>query len=179
MSKTLKTALGGMTVALGTVFMLISSAIPFFEYAVPAAAGIIILFYQAEVGKPWALGAYVATSLLGVFVVPNKEAVGIYIALFGLYPIIKSFFDKCPKWLSYILKAVYFIADVIAVYYIMIKVFGIASEMLEDLNKITLPILVVCGLIAFIVYDRALFLFEKRYEATYHVYIAKLFKRKK
>ena len=158
-----------MAVALGTVFMLLSSAIPFFEYAVPAAAGFIVLFVESEVGKTWSFGTYVATSILGVFLVPNKEAVGIYIALFGLYPVIRSFFDKLPKIASYIAKCVYFV---------MIKIFGIAQEMTEELNKITMPILIVCGLIAFIVYDRAMFLTEKKYKIRYHKYIEKLFRRR-
>ena len=168
-----------MTVALGTVFMLLASMLPFFEYAVPAAAGILVLFIQSELNKPWALGVYIATSLLGVFVVPNKEAVGMYIALFGLYPIIKSFFDKLPKWLSYILKTVYFLADVIAVYYIMINLLFISSaqELMEDITKVTLPILLVCGLIAFLIYDRALMLLEIKYKVKYHKLVMKLFRK--
>lgn len=168
-----------MAVALGTVFMLLASMLPFFEYAVPAAAGILVLFIQAEIKKPWAAGVYIATSLLGVFVVPNKEAVGMYIALFGLYPILKSFFDKPPKWLSYVLKIIFFIADVVGVYYIMINLLFISSaqELMEDMTKITLPILLLCGLIAFIFYDRALMLLERSYKLKYHKTVMKLFKR--
>ncbi|MCQ2471995.1 MAG: hypothetical protein MJ147_08165 [Clostridia bacterium] len=179
MKNSFKTAFSGMAVALGAVFMLLASMLPFFEYAVPAAAGIIILFVQAELNKPWALGAYIATSLLGVFVVPNKEAVGMYIALFGIYPIIKSFFDKLPKVLSYILKTIFFVADVLAVYYVMINLLFISSaqELMEDITKVTLPLLIVCGLVAFLVYDRALMLFERNYKVKYHKYVMKLFRR--
>ena len=180
MKNSLKTALCGMAVALGTVFMLLASMLPFFEYAVPAAAGLLVLFVQAELSKPWAFGVYAATSLLGVFVVPNKEAVGMYIALFGLYPILKSFFDKLPKVLSYILKGVYFVADVLAVYYIMINLLFISSaqELMEDITKVTLPLLLVCGLVAFIIYDRALMLLEMKYKMKYHKFVMKLFKSK-
>lgn len=179
MKNSFKTAYGGMAVALGTVFMLLASMLPFFEYAIPAAAGIIILFVQTELKKPWALGVYAATSLLGVFVVPNKEAVGIYIALFGIYPILKSFFDKPPKVISYILKTVYFVIDVVAAYFIMIKLLFISSaqELMEDVTKVTLPILIVCGLAAFLVYDRALMLFERNYKIKYQKYVLKLFRR--
>lgn len=175
---TSKTALGGMAVALGTAFMLLSSAIPFFEYAVPAAAGFVVLFMQAEAGKGWAAGVYAATSLLGVFIIPNKEAVGMYIALFGLYPLLKSFFDKPPKALGYVLKGLFFVVVIVGAYLIMINLFGIAKDMLEDLNKITIPILIICGLIAFFVYDRAMMLLEKKYVLNYHKYVAKLFKNK-
>ncbi len=179
MKNSFKTAYGGMAVALGTVFMLLASMLPFFEYAVPAAAGIIILFVQTELKKPWALGVYAATSILGVFVVPNKEAVGMYIALFGIYPILKSFFDKPPKALSYILKSLYFAADVVSVYYIMINILFIpsAQELMEDMTKFMLPVLIISGLAAFLLYDRALMLFERNYKLKYHKYVIKMFKR--
>ncbi len=170
-----------MAVALGTVFMLLASMLPFFEYAVPAAAGLIILFVQAELKKPWALGVYAATSLLGVFVVPNKEAVGMYIALFGIYPVLKSFFDKPPKALSYILKTFYFVIDVTAVYYIMINLLFISSaqELVEDMTKIMYPVLIICGLAAFLLYDRALMLFERNYKIRYHKTVMKIFRQRK
>ncbi len=180
MRNSFKTALCGMATALGTVFMLLASTLPCFEYAVPAAAGFLVLFIQAELSKSWAVGVYIATSLLGVFVVPNKEAAGMYIALFGMYPILKSFFDKPPKAVSYILKSLYFIVDVVAVYYIMIKLLFISSaqELMEDMTKVTLPILLVCGLAAFLIYDSALRLLERNYNLKYHKYVAKLFKKR-
>lgn len=179
MKNSYKTAFGGLITALGTVFMLLASAIPFFEYAVPAAAGILILFMQAQTDKFWALGVYAATSLIGVFVVPNKESIGMYIALFGLYPIIKSFFEKLPKWAAYITKSVYFVIDVVAVYYILINVIGISQELMEDMTKVTLPLLIIAGLIAFLFFDRALTLFEIRYIKKYKTRIDKLFSSRK
>ena len=175
MKNSYKTAFGGLVTALGTVFMLLSSPIPFFEYAVPAAAGILILFMQAQTGKAWALGVYAATCLLGVFVIPNKESVAMYIALFGIYPIIKSFFEKLPKWLAYVTKSVYFVAVVIAVYYVLINVIGISQELMEDMTKFTMPLLIIAGLAAFLFFDRALTLFEIRYNKKYKDRIDKLF----
>ena len=179
MKNSYKTAFGGLVTALGTVFMLLSSAIPFFEYAVPAAAGILILFMQAQTGKIWAFGVYAATSLLGVFIIPNKESVGMYIALFGIYPIIKSFFEKLPKWAAYAAKCVFFIVDVVAFYYILINVVGLSQDLAEDLTKVTLPLLVLAGLVAFLFFDRALTLFEIRYIKKYKSKVDKLFTSRK
>ena len=165
-----------MLVALGTLFMMLSSAIPFFEYAVPAAAGLLIVLMQAETGKIWALGVYIATSALSVLVVPNKEAVGMYIALFGCYPLLKPLFDKAPKWLAYIIKSVFFVADILAVYYILIFAFGISRELLEELNRFTLPLLILLGLVAFLLYDRSMWLIERKYMYKYHKHIVKLFR---
>ncbi len=178
MKNTHKTALGGIVVAVGTVFMLLSSAIPFFEYAVPAAAGLLIVLMQAEAGKLWAAVVYAATSLLGVLIVPNKEAVGMYIALFGCYPLLKSFFDKLPKWLGYLLKSVFFVADILAVYYVLMHVFGISAELMDELNKVTLPLLIVLGLAAFLLYDRSMLLIERKYMLKYHKHVVKLFRKR-
>lgn len=176
MKNTSKTALGSMAVAIGTVVMLLASAIPTLEYAIPALAGFMVLFILAELGVGWSIGVYAATSLLGVFIVPNKEAVGMYIALFGIYPIIKFYVDKLPKVIGYIIKGIFFTVSVLSCYYILISFFGVASELLEELNKITLPILVVCGLFAFYVYDRAMTLIGAKYKLKYHKFVVRMFK---
>ncbi len=178
MKNTSKTALGGMAVALGSVIMLLASAIPTLEYAIPAAAGFTVLFALIELGIGWGTGVYAATSLICLFIVPNKESVGMFIALFGLYPLVKYYVDRLPKIISYIIKCAFFLIMTAGVYFLMIKVFSIAVELLEDLNKFTLPLLLFLGLIAFFVYDRAMSMLAYKYKLKYHKYVAKLFKRK-
>lgn len=178
MKTTSKTALSGMAVALGTVVMLLASAIPTLEYAIPAFAGFMVLFILVELDVGWAAGVYTATSLLGIFLVPNKEAVGMYVALFGVYPIVKFYVDRLPKAVAYIIKSVFFVVMAVSVYYLMIKVFGIAAELLEDMNKITLPLLLIFGLVAFLVYDRAMSMIAVKYKLKYHKYVVRMFKRK-
>lgn len=178
MKNTSKTALGGMAVALGTVVMLLASAIPTFEYAIPAFAGFMVLFILVELGVGWAAGVYAATALLGIFIIPNKEAVGMYVALFGIYPIVKFYVDRLPKAPGYIIKSAFFLAMTVGAYYIMISVFGIAAELLEDFNKITLPLLLVFGLAAFLVYDYAMSMIAVKYKVKLHKYVVRMFKRR-
>lgn len=178
MKNSSKTALSGMAVALGTVVMLLASAIPTLEYAIPAFAGFMVLFILVELDIGWAAGVYAATALLGIFIVPNKEAVGMYVALFGLYPIVKFYVDRLPKAVGYIIKSVFFLIMAVGVYYVMIKFFGIAAELLEDMNKFTLPLLLVLGLAAFLVYDRAMSLIAVKYKHRFHKYVVRMFKRK-
>lgn len=178
MRNTFKTALSAMAVALGTVIMLLASAVPTLEYAIPALSGFMVLFIIVELGAGWASGVYAATALLGIFIVPNKEAVGMYIALFGIYPIIKFYVDRLPKVPGYIIKIVYFAASTVAAYYVMIKFFGVADELLEELNKITFPILLVLGAVAFVIYDYAMSMIALKYKKKYHKYVIRLFKRK-
>ncbi len=177
MKNSSKTALSGMAVAVGTVVMLLASAIPTLEYAIPAFAGFMVLFILVELDVGWAAGVYAATALLGIFIVPNKEAVGMYIALFGIYPLVKFYVDRLPKVPGYIIKSVFFVIMAVGVYYVMIKVFGIASELLEDMNKITLPLLLVFGLAAFLVYDRAMSMIAVKHKHKFHKYVVRMFKR--
>ncbi len=178
MKNSSKTALSGMAVALGTVIMLLASAIPTLEYAIPAFAGFFVLFIIIELDIAWAAGVFAATSVLGIFIVPNKEAVGMYIAIFGLYPLVKYYVDKINKVIGYIIKSVFFFVMAIGVYYVMIKVFGIAAELLEDLNKFTLPILLLFGLAAFLIYDYAMSMIVVKYRQRLHRYVVRIFKRK-
>ena len=77
MSKTAKTAIGGMLVALSVV-LLIPTALEIFVYALPAFAGVITMFCVIEMGKSWAFGVYAATAIIGMLVLPNKEAAVLY-----------------------------------------------------------------------------------------------------
>lgn len=177
MKPTVKTALGGMCVALSAAIML-TSAIPGMMYAIPGAAALLVLFMMAECNKKWALGVYFCTSVITAIIVPEKEAVAIYIALLGYYPVLKTVFDKIkPKILKIAVKVIFFFAIVTAAYWILMKFFGISAELMEDAEKYLIPVLYVLGLAAFLLYDRALGLLEFAYYRKWQKKVRKLFKR--
>ena len=150
MKNTVKTALGGMCIGLSAALMMLSSVIPFLTYAIPAMAAILVMFMRIECDWKWGLGVYFGTAIVSALVVPEKEAVAIYIALIGYYPLLKTLFDKLPKIVGYIVKAVFFVGVTVATYYIIMHVFGISTELLEDTQGFMIPLLVVLGLAAFI-----------------------------
>lgn len=178
MNKTLKTAMGGMCIALSAALMLTSSLIPTLTYAIPAMAALLVMFMLVEFDWKWALGVYVGTSVVCALVVPGKEAVGIYIALLGYYPLAKRFFDKPKKWLSLIIKAVFFTVVIVLTYIAMMYVFGISTELLEESERFMLPVLVVLGLAAFLLYDRALMMLEIAYYRKWQRTVRKLFRKR-
>ena len=157
MKYTVKTALGGMCIGLSAALMMLASVIPFLTYAIPAMAALLVLFMRVECDWKWALGVYVGTSVVSALVVPEKEAVAIYIALIGYYPLIKVLLDKLPKVIGYIVKAVFFTGVIIATYYIIMHVFGISTELLEDTQGFMIPLLIVLGLAAFIIQEALIF----------------------
>ncbi len=178
MSVTVKTALGGMCIALTAAIMLLSSLIPFLTYAIPAMAALIILFVQAELNSKWAFAVYVGASLVCALTVPEKEAVGIYIAVLGYYPILKNLFDKPKKYISLLIKSLFFVAVIVATYSVMMFVFGISTELLEEGGKFIIPVLVVAGLAAFLLYDRTLTVFEIRYYRRWQKTVRKIIRKR-
>ena len=178
MNNTLKTALGGMCIALSTAVMLASSILPYFTYALPAMAALLVLFMSVECGWKWGLSVYFGTAVVSALVVPGKEAVGIYIALLGYYPLVKPFFDKPKKVISAILKVIFFTVVTVATYSVMISVFGISTELLEESERYLLPFIVVLGIVAFMLYDKALMMLEIAYYRKWQRTVRKIFRKR-
>ena len=165
MSQSAKTAIGGMTAALSVVLML-PTVMGLWTYALPAFAGILIMFTIIELDKKWATGIFVAVSLLSLILLPNKEAAVFYLCFFGNYPIIKSLLEgskKMPRALEYIIKFVIFNAEVLLAGFVMVKVFGMPlAELLGTEGEtaawaeFALPITLAVGNVTFLLFDKLL-----------------------
>ncbi len=160
MSQSSKTAIGGIATALSVV-LLLPTVIGMFTYALPAFAGMIIMFCVIELDKKWALGIYAAVSLLGLLIIPNKEAVVYYVAFFGYYPVVKAILEsKVPRVVEYILKFLIFNVAVVFATILLVKVFGMPlSQVLGTEGetafwvKYAAPIMLFMGNIVFILFD--------------------------
>ena len=185
LSPAAKTAVGGMLAAISVVIM-IPTAIDLFVYALPAIASMLILVCVIELGKKWSLCVYAAASIISFIIIPNKEAVVMYAAFFGYYPIVKSIFEsKLPKAVEYILKFVVFNAAVVVSFLILVKLFGIPFNELMGIEnektffgKYAAPILLAFGNVAFILFDFCLSLEATVYLRTWQKKIRKMFKFK-
>ncbi len=163
MSVSAKTALGAMVTALSVV-ILIPSAMQVFVYALPAMAGMLTMFAVVEIDKKWAIGSYVATSLIGLLFVANKEAVMYYVAFFGYYPVVKALLEsKLPRVPEYILKFLIFNVSIILSGVVLVKVFGMPYNDLLGIDgesafftRYALSIMLGLGNAVFILYDVAL-----------------------
>lgn len=178
MNNTLKTALGAMCIALSTAIMLASSLLPYFTYALPGMAALLVLFMSAECDRKWGFAVYAGTAIISALIVPGKEAVGIYIAVLGYYPLIKPFFDKPKKFISILLKIVFFAVVAVATYCVMMFVFGISTELLEESERYLLPVVAILGVVAFIMYDRALMMLEIAYYRKWQRTVRKIFRKR-
>lgn len=157
LNKSSKTALGGIIAAVSVVLMFLTSVIPTLTYAIPAAAGLLLLIMVIEIDKKWATVVYVAVSILSALLIADKEAATMYIAFFGYYPIIKQPIEKhLNKYLCWVVKMLIFNASVILSYLLLIYVFNLTLDDLGEFTKIGLALIYLAFNVVFVIYDIAL-----------------------
>ena len=157
MKQSSKCALGGIVAALSLVMMISVAVIPFLTYALPAAAGMLVIFMVIETDKKWAFGVYCTVAILGMLLVPDKEVAVMYLAFFGYYPIIKAVFEsKLNTAVGWVLKVAAFVATMVASYAFMMRFMGVTIDETEDFGMMAIPVLLGTGTLAFIMYDIAL-----------------------
>lgn len=154
MRKSSKTALGGIIAALSLVLMLVSNFIPFLTYALPAVAGAVLMIMVIEINRRWAFCSYVAVSLLSLMILADKETAMMYVAFFGYYPIAKNIFEShLPAFWEKLCKFLLFNIAVVVAYAIIIYVFNLPIDELEEYGKWAVPVLLLMGNIIFVLYD--------------------------
>ena len=149
-------ALCGVLCGLSVVVLSLSALLPSLSYVIPMAAGALLIVPCIEFGAGSALTCYAAVCIIAMLILPEKEAPLMYAFLFGLYPIIKKYFDRIPKRVpEYLAKFAYFNIAAAAAVSIATFVLGIP---LDDgsLGKWMIPALLVLGNGAFILYDYTL-----------------------
>lgn len=125
MSQTKKITLSAMMVALGTAFMIIGAVIEVLDLTVCALASMLVVFIFLEIGSyyPWLV--WVCTSLATGLLYPAILIWVEYALIFGVYPLIKAYIEKLPRWSWIIVKLVYANAVIWALFFICEKLLGV------------------------------------------------------
>ena len=125
MSQTKKITLSAMMVALGTAFMIIGAVIEVLDLTVCALASMLVVFIFLEIGSyyPWLV--CVCTSLATGLLYPASLIWLEYALIFGVYPLIKAYIEKLPRWSWIIVKLVYANAVIWALFFICEKLLGV------------------------------------------------------
>ena len=149
----------GMAAALCVALMLLGAVIPIAMFIAPALAGFLIATVCVECGRPMALTAYAAVSLLAILFVPDKEVALIFVFLLGYYPLAKPWFDRVRpavlRWACKLLLCNGAIAAMYGLLLLLIPAGSIARELRGTALAVTLAT-VAMGNVAFLLYDRAL-----------------------
>ena len=96
---------------------------------------------------------------MSLLLAPDKEAAAVF-AFLGYYPIVKPRLDKTRlRWLW---KGLLFNASVLVMYWLLLRVFGLAqvAEDFEEIGAVMLIVLLILGNVTFFLLDKLL---EKRF----------------
>lgn len=180
MKETKKITVSALTVALGTLFMVLGAVFSVLDLSAVMLASLLVVFIYIELGHPYTWLVWLATTLATFLFYPGSLMWLIYLTVFGIYPILKGYIERLPRWLWLILKLVFLNA--------MLTVLVLFSEILTgvsffgDVSEIPLdPTAVYVGLwvimnIAFILYDRLIVVMIAFYEARIRPKIKNLLK---
>ncbi len=169
MKQSVKAAVSGVAAALSVALMFCGSLFYVFTYVVPMVLGVLIIMIKKTFSGSCAWFVYIATSIISIFIVPDKETVLMYALFFGYYPIIKGNIDKIKiKPVKAIIKFLIFNIAVTVVELIAYFVFGIPFFEDGGFSVAMLVLFAVLMNVVFILYDlllkKYLFLYEKRLE---------------
>ena len=107
MRQTKKVTLSAMMVALGTAVMVLGAVVEVFDLSVCAIASLLVVFTYIEIGSYYPGLVWICTSLATALIYPSSLMWAEYLLVFGLYPLIKVYIERLPKWTWIILKLLY------------------------------------------------------------------------
>lgn len=151
MSQTKKVTLSAMMVALGTVFMILGAVIEVLDLTVCALASVLVVFVYLEIGAyyPWLV--WICTSLATALFYPGSIIWVEYFLVFGIYPLIKSYIERLPRWSWLIIKLVYINSVIWAMFAVCELLLGI--PFFGEETQLMTAILYALMNVAFLAFD--------------------------
>lgn len=142
-------AFGGINILLATVSLYLASTLPTNRIFFLGLSSVFLSVIVIEFGTKAAFFNYLASSILGFLIIPNKFIMVIYILLLGYYGIVKYYIEKLDNLiLEWIIKLIIFNIWLYLVYNFTYSFF------FGDISiKIPIWILAVAAQVVFIVYD--------------------------
>jgi hypothetical protein len=135
------------------------------QYFIPLITGLFMIILVKSVNKKSAWTVFIATSLISLILMPDKECAMTYLFFFGYYPIIKDNIDKIKsKILLWITRVIIFNVAIVSSQLICIYVLGIPFDNIFGVWGVVL-LLFGANLIYFV--------YEKLICATQIIYIRK------
>ncbi len=163
-SQSRKMALCGVMAALAAAVLIWGSLIPFATFTCPMLAMLCMIPAVCEYGTGTALTMYIAVSILGLLLCPDKEIALLYVFL-GWYPGIQSKVNNLPRFLSLAVKCILFSAAVIVMYSLILYLFQMEAvvEEFSEYSSVMVAGMLILGNVTFLLYDRVLVNFFRLY----------------
>ena len=140
-----------MMVALSTAIMLLGAVIEVLDLSVCAIASLLVVFIYLEIGSyyPWLV--WICTTLATALIYPGSAIWVEYALIFGLYPLIKAYIERLPRWSWLIVKLVYINAVIWGIFCVCELLLGI--PFFDEGGTVMIIITYVLSNIAFVAYD--------------------------
>ena len=130
--KTKRLALCAVLCALGVVILGFGAILEVMDITTTMLASLLLLPIMLCYGNGYAFMTYAVTGLLSVILMPFSFAPWMYLGLAGYYPMVKAKFDRLPKLISILLKAILVLvalsAYFVAFYFLMMQGAGSLSD---------------------------------------------------
>lgn len=146
---TSRTALVGILSAGSLVFLWLASLTPSGRLGLDAVAGLFPVAAVLWAGRGAGCLCWAASGILGLIMLPDKGVALLYLAFFGLYPVLKSRLEQFNVWVTWLCKLSYFNA-ILAVFWFLLRALFLPGVP-EWLSASWMVFLL--GDVVFIVYD--------------------------
>ena len=140
-----------MVVALGTAMMIVGAIFEVLDMSVCAIASMLVVFVYLEIGSyyPWLV--WVCTSLATALLYPASIIWAEYLLVFGIYPLLKAYIEKLPRWSWLIIKLGFINAVIWVIFLICEKLLGV--PFFEEEGTVMKIVLYVLMNVAFLMFD--------------------------
>ena len=158
-------AFSAAVAALEILLMMVTGFIRVGTYALPCFAGLLTIAIVIEYKCKWAFAVYAVTAVLSFFLSGDKEAVVLFIAFFGYYPILKNILESRIKnrVLLYIIKFAVFNAAAVASFFVAMFVLSVSADEFTVFGVYVPYVFLVIGNVFFLLYDLAINVYVKFY----------------
>ena len=151
MKKTKKLSFCGIMTALCVVILLLGSFFSTIDLSMSALAGMVLILAVIEMGDKWAWSVFVASSLVGMLIIPSKLVVCFYVCFMGWYPIAKRSFERLHPFLAWCVKLSAFNVFLTVIIWAVNNILHLPQS---DFSFS--PALYALGNVTFVIYDIAL-----------------------
>lgn len=104
-----RTALGGVLAAVSLALLWVAGMAPSGRLGLTALAGLGPVVAVLTAGRAAGYLCWAASGTLGLLLTPDKGIAALYLAFFGLYPVVKARLESMDRrWAEWTLKLVYF-----------------------------------------------------------------------
>ena len=174
MKTTKKITVSSMVVALSAIFLILGSYISAADLILEVVASLLAVFVYIEIGSPYTWLVWLATTLTVAFLPNGISVAGMYLLVFGIYPILKAYIERTPRALWLLIKLVY-INVIIVILALAVRLITGASMFASELLIVNVALWVLIN-VAFVAYDMFITVAVRLYMLKYRKIFSKFLK---